>query len=140
VGDAPERLARAYASIASQGGIALYGTAESLVRLASRIQSGGIVRLASPPPEVIESGALHTVRVVPGDGPVELRVARDTVEVKGGDVPRAKLAASIENLASDATFGGVVARHIDVEYFPGHGFLSERSEWMTVTLLAAPDQ
>ena len=63
-----------------------------------------------------------------------------TVEVEGGDNPRAKLAASIENLATSPAFGGMVARHIDVEYFAGHGFLAEASAWMTVTLLAAPDQ
>ena len=52
---------------------------------------------------------------------------------------RAYLAASVENLAVDDPFGGVVARHIDVEYFPGHAFLSETFAWMTVTLLAIPE-
>jgi hypothetical protein len=134
------RLTGAYASSGSNGGVALYGTAGSLRRLASHIRSDGDVRLASPPPETIEAAALHTVRVVPGDGPVELRVVGDSIEVTGRADLRAKLAASVENLASEAAFGGVVARHIDLEYFPDHGFLSERSEWMTVTLLTTQGQ
>ena len=133
------RLADAYASVASGGGIAVYGTAESLLRLAAHVQSDGVVGLASPPAEVIEGPPLRAVRVVSADGPVELRVDGLTIDVVGGKESRDKLAASIENLAADEPFGGVVTRHIDVEYFPGHGFLSEKSTWMTVTLLALPE-
>ena len=94
--------------------------------------------MAVPPAEVVETRAVRAVEVVPGDGPVELRVDAETIIVRGSDEARAKLAASVENLAGDAPFGGVVARHIDVEYYPGHGFLSEQSAWMTITLLAVP--
>ena len=137
--DVVERLHGAYATVASDGGIAVYGTAEALTRLASRIRSDGIVSLAPPPAEVIEAASLQAVRVVSADGPIELRVVGEAIEVAGESDCRAKLAASVENLAADRAFGGVVARHIDVEYFPGHGFLSEKSAWMTVTLLATPE-
>jgi hypothetical protein len=139
VDDVSERLPDAYATVASDGGIALYGTAKSLVRLASRIRDDGLAELASPPPEVIEAMPLDAVRVVSARGPVELQVVGRTVEVAGDSESRSKLAASVENLAADVPFGGEVARHIDIEHFPGHGFLSENSTWMTVTLLAIPD-
>jgi len=139
VNDVSETLPDAYATVASGGGIALYGTAESLTRLASRMRSDGVVGLASPPPDVIEAASLHAVHVASVDGPVELRVVGQTIEVTGDRESRDKLAASFENLAADLAFGGLVARHIDVEYFPGHGFLSAKSTWMTVTLLATPE-
>jgi hypothetical protein len=139
VDDVSERLPDAYATAASDGGIALYGTARSLARIASCIRDDGIAGLASPPPEVVEGTPLDAVRVVSAKGPVELRVVGRTIEVAGDCESRAKLAASVENLTADMPFGGVVARHVDVEHFPGHGFLSENSTWMTVTLLAIPD-
>jgi hypothetical protein len=131
-------LSDAYASAAADGGIALYGTADSLTQLARHFRGDGIVRLASPPAEIVETTALQAVQVVPGEGPVELRVDGESIVVGGSDAARAKLAESVEHLADDAPFGGIVARHIDVEYYPGHGFLSELSAWMTVTLLAVP--
>jgi hypothetical protein len=141
----PEEAARlrvvgevAYASAAADGGIALYGTADSLMQLARIIRTGGTVPLPAPPAEIVETKALRAVQVVPGDGPVELRLDAETIVVGGSNEARAKLAASVENLAGDDPFGGVVARHIDVEYYRGHGFLSERSAWMTVTLLVVP--
>ncbi len=96
--------------------------------------------LDTPPAEIIEGPPLDAMLVVPTDGPVELRVDTHTIEVVGGKESRAKLAASIENLAADLAFGGPVARHIDVEYFPEHDFLSERSAWITVSLLALPEE
>jgi hypothetical protein len=109
------------------------------MQLARCIRAGGVVRLAWPPPEVIEAAPLDAVTVLSGEGAVDLRVVGETLEITGGGDARARLAASVANLARDEAFGrGVVARHIDVEYFPGHGFLSERAAWMTVTLLATP--
>lgn len=135
-----EKLTNAYATAASDGGIALYGTAESLTRLATRIGSEGVVELATPPAETVEAAVLQVVRVVNARGPIELRVIGQTIEIAGDSASRAHLAASVENLAVDDPFGGVVARHIDVAYFPGHGFLAETSAWMTVILLATPGE
>jgi hypothetical protein len=139
VADVSETLSAAYATVASGGGIAVYGTAESLRRLASCIRSAGVAGLPPPPAEVIEAESLQAMRVVSAHGSVELRVVGQAIEVVGDSDSRAKLAASVESLAADDPFGGVVARHIDVEYFPGHGFLAENSAWMTVTLLATPE-
>jgi hypothetical protein len=134
-----ETLSDAYATAASDGGIAFYGTAESLLRFASRIRDDGLAKLAAPPHEVSEATPIDTVLVFATEGPVELQVVGQQIEVTGDRESRAKLAASVENLAADMAFAGVVARHIDVEYFPGHGFLSKNSAWMTVTLLAVPE-
>jgi hypothetical protein len=137
--DAGERVSGAYATVAPRDGIAVYGTADSLMGVAKHIRSDGVVGLARPPEEIVEVAALHGMRVVPVEGPVELRVVDGTVEVRGSSDCRARLAAGIESLAATPPFGGVVARHIDVGYFPGHPFLSENSAWMTVTLLATPE-
>src|SRR4051812_17738280 len=101
VDDVSERLPDAYATVAPDCGIAFYGTAESLLRLASRIRDDGVAELASPPAEIIEAAPLDAVRVVSARGPVELRVVDQTIEVKGDRESRAKLAASVENLSAD---------------------------------------
>ena len=135
---ASRRLAGAYASVSQDGGIALYGSAESLRNLADTIGGGAPadIDLSPPPEEVLEKGPLSTIRVFAGDGGlIDLRVVGESVEIVGGAAPRAKLAAGLMNLANTPAFGGEVPRHIDLEYFPGHGFLREGSTWMTVTLL-----
>jgi hypothetical protein len=131
-------LAGAYASLTADNGIALYGSAESLRSLASIIRNGAPtdINLSAPPEEVLEEGPLRTIRLLAGDdGPVDLRVTGEAIEIAGGASAMAKLAASLENLADTPAFGGEVPRHVDLEYFPGHSFLHERSTWMTVTLL-----
>jgi hypothetical protein len=93
-----------------------------------------------PPPEsVVETSALRAIRVLAeGGGPIELRASGNTIVIAGGSDALGKLAATLENLAVTPQPAGEVSRHVDLEYFPGHGFLSETSMWMTVTLL--PEQ
>lgn len=139
---APRALAGAYASLAQDGGIALYGSAESLQNLGDVIQAGAPtdVHLSPPPEEVLEEGPLRMIRVLVGEGgPIELRVVGETVEIVGDAAARTKLAASLKNLANTPAFGSEVARHVDLEYFPGHSFLGEGSTWMTVSLLPVLD-
>lgn len=138
--DVSESYADAYATATSDRGIALYATAESLGRLADRIRSRGVVGLATPPDEVIEATSLTLLRVMDAPGAIELRIAGQAIEVAGDSNARTLLAATVENLAATDPFGGVVARHIDLEYFPGHPFLSETSAWMNVILLATPEK
>ncbi len=134
----PYALAGAYASLAGENGIALYGSGESLRSLASIIRVGAPahVDLPAPPEDAVEIAPLRTIRLLRSDRePVNLRVTGKVIEIAGGVGALSKLAASLENLADTPEFGGQVPRHIDVEYFPGHGFLGEGSTWMTVTLL-----
>jgi hypothetical protein len=138
-----QRLEGACGSVTQDGGIALYGSADSLRSLATTIGAGMPVdiRLPAPPDEVLEKEPLALIRVVGGDaGPIELRANGEMLEIVGGAAARAKLAASLENLASSAAFGGEVPSHVDLEYFPGHSFLGPESTWMTVTLLPVLSQ
>jgi hypothetical protein len=48
------------------------------------------------------------------------------------------LGATLENLALESGVEGPIPRHVDLEYFPGHSFLAERSMWLSVFLL--PDE
>lgn len=130
-------LAGAYASLTADNGIALYGSADSLRNLANIIRNGAPagIDLSPLPDEVLEKGPLSRIRVLAGDGPIELRVTGEAIEIVGGTAALTKLAASLENLADTPEFGGEVPRHVDFEYFPGHSFLAEGSAWMTVTLL-----
>jgi hypothetical protein len=131
-------MSGAYASLTQDGGIALYAPAESLRILADAITAGAAanIPLTAPPAEVLEKGPLRMIRLLAGEaGPVNLRVVGETIDIVGGADARAKLAASLRNLASTPAFGGEVPRHLDLEYFPGHSFLGDASTWMTVTLL-----
>src|SRR6266508_113715 len=70
------------------------------------------------------------------DAPIVIREVRDGVVVfTGTEALLDRLAAGLENLAATPASEGPVLRHIDVEYFPGHPFLAEESQWMTVMLL-----
>jgi len=132
-------LVGAYASLARNNGIALYGSAESLRELASVIRAGGLtdIGLSAPPDDALEVAPLRGIRVLTGDRePVELRAIGEVIEMAGGSDALNKLAATFENLAAAPELGGLVPRHVDLEYFPGHGFLGEGSVWMTVTLLS----
>jgi hypothetical protein len=131
-------LAGAYASLAEGNGIALYGSADALREVASLIRLGASaeVGLSELPEEDLEVAPLRTVRVRTTDqNSVDLTVAGDAIEIVGGTRSLEKLADTLENLAEEPAFGGEVLRHVDLEYFPGHGFLSEESTWMTVILL-----
>jgi hypothetical protein len=138
-----QRLEGACGSVTKDGGIALYGSADSLQCLATTIRAGLPVdiSLPAPPDDVLEKEPLALIRVVGGDaGPIELRADGEKLEIVGGAAARAKLAASLENLASSAAFGGEVPSHVDLEYFPGHSFLRAGSTWMTITLLPVSSQ
>jgi hypothetical protein len=135
---APKELAGAYASLAEPEGIRLYGSAEALREVARLLgqKSPAETRLAAPPADVVEVRAIRTVRVLPADaGPIELRSNEDAIEIAGGIAARRNLAATFENLAGTPQVSSPVPRHVDLEYFPGHSFLSEDSMWMTIFLV-----
>jgi hypothetical protein len=135
-------LGGAFASLARGDGIALYCSADALRNLASIIRDAAPtdVGLTMPPEDVVEEAPLRAIRVLSGDAdPIDLRVAGDAIEIEGGSSALAKLAQTLENLADAPAFGAEVLRHVDLEYFPGHGFLGAASTWMTVILLPTPD-
>jgi hypothetical protein len=93
--------------------------------------------LATPPHEVAESGAVEAIRLLAGsEGAVVVRASREAVVVSGDNHALGVLADTLDNLAATPQPLGGVIRHVDLEYFPGHGFLGENSMWMTVYLLS----
>ena len=135
-------LAGAYASDTPDGGVALYGSADSLRSLTRAIRLGTPteLRLMAPPDEIIEQAPISAIRLMAGrDTMVKLRVVGGVLEIEGGVQARAKLAQGLDNLADTTAFGGLVPPHVDLEYFPGHSFLDEGSAWMSVTLLLVAD-
>ena len=132
----------AYGSVADPDGIALYGSASSLQALATAIRAEDPAEfvLATPPDEIVEARRLDVIRIrVERDRAVELRVNEGAVEIVGAPASLSKLAATLENLAEEDPFLGIVSRHVDIEHFPGHAWLAQESSWMTVTLLAVPE-
>ena len=129
------RLMSAYASLAEPNGAALYASPEGLRTLASFLREGSAleIELAPPPDKVVEAGPIETIRLLPGNGPVLLRTTEDVIEIAGGSEAFSTLAATLENLAdTDDGEAEAVARHVDLEYFPGDKLLDASSSWMTI--------
>jgi hypothetical protein len=140
---AKRELPGAYGSFADPNGVRLYGSGEAFRTLAQLVKSGSQVEveLDAPPERVVEAGPVRVLRLLAArDGPIQLTASGDTTEISGGLDARGKLAATLENLAigsasyreQDAT---PVSRHVDLEYFAGHGWLDEGSMWATLILL-----
>lgn len=130
----------AYASFAEPKGVALYGSAMALRTIADALGKGAVeLALDSPPPDAIEAGPVRSLRLLGAErGPVILRARDKSLEIDGGSVERGLLAQTLRNLSSSPQVAGPVPTHVDLEYFPEHGFLDEASMWMTVILVRDP--
>jgi len=138
-------LLSAYASFAHPDGVALYGSQTALRTLANLLRQSGSFDLAmgAPPAEATEEGPVRAIRIVDASSeePVVIRRSDGIVEIVGGLPARRRLADALDNLAQlTDRLGGPVRPHVDLEYFPGHGFLTEDSMWMTASLIAEPDR
>ena len=125
----------AYGSYAAPGGARLHASPSALRQLAAFVRDGSATEIVlRPPPEgLTESGAISGIRVLADDdGPVSLRAVGSEIEIVGDATARGHLASTLENLADSPPTGTSVTRHVDLEYFPGHGFLSETSMWISV--------
>jgi hypothetical protein len=129
-------LVGAYGSFAPPDGARLHASRYELRRLATFVRGGSAteIKLAPPPERLTESDAIRAIRVLThDDGPVSLRRATGSdIEIVGGATARGRLANTLENLADSPPTETSVTRHVDLEYLPGHGFLSEQSMWISV--------
>ena len=128
-----------YGSLASGGG-ALYATAAALRGLATDLRQGGsgVVDLDTPPAGQIEVAPIRQLAfaVSLSDEPVAIGRQGDVLLLEGGSQSMSKLAQTFENLSvSTEQLGECVAPHVDLEYFPGHGFLGGSSLWLTLILV-----
>jgi hypothetical protein len=134
----PQRhtLVGAYGSFAPPDGATLYAPRYALRRLATFIRGGSAleIKLVPPPERLTESGAIRAIRVLThDDGLVSLRRATGSdIEIVGGATARGRLADTLESLADSPPTETSGPRHVDLEYLPGHGFLSEQSMWISV--------
>lgn len=132
-------LAGAYGSF-SPGGAALYATSAAFRALAGRLRQADrdVIDLDSPPEDLVEEAPIRHLKItiLSSAEPAAIFRQDDVLELAGGLDAMCKLAETIENLA-DLTdrLGGAVQPHVDLEYFPGHGFLDSRSIWLTLLLI-----
>jgi hypothetical protein len=134
-----ELLRSVYGSLADPQGVRLYGTPAGLVELAALFRRDSPTRraLGLPPAAEVEVLALRSISFAPtADGPILFAAEGDELEISGGQDARAKLAGTLWNLAGDSQPASGVQRHVDLEYFPEHPFLSARGLWMTVYLVS----
>ena len=130
-----QTLVDAYGWFRSPNGAALYASPSALRRLAEFVREGSDtdILLAAPPTAPPGFEPVHGVRVSEHrDGAAPLRVHGHDIEIAGGLTARDHLASTLENLADSPPTNTSVTRHVDLAYFPGHGFLSEDSMWTTV--------
>jgi hypothetical protein len=133
-------LSNVYASLADPYGVALYASADALREIAKLLDNGSSVQIAlgEAPSDIVQAGPVRALRILPAEGPIEIRADGEIIEIAGGVEARRMLAATLKNLALEPYDEGPVPRHVDLEYFPDHGFLSERAMWMSVFLLPEP--
>lgn len=122
------------------GGAAFYATAAALRTFADDLRQAGrgVVDLVSPPAELVEEASIRQLlfTIQPSDQPAAIGRRGDVLVVAGGSHAMSKLAETMENLAdSSDQLGGTVPPHVDLEYFPGHGFLDSSSMWLTLVLI-----
>jgi hypothetical protein len=129
-------LVGAHGSFVPPDGARLDASRHELRRLATFVRGGSAteIKLAPPPERLTEPDAIRAIRVLAHeDGPVSLRRATGSdIEIVGGTTARGRLANTLDNLADSPPTETSVTRHINLEYFPGHEFLSEQSMWITV--------
>ena len=117
-------------------------TADALRLLAVHLRGRASVALGldRAPDEVVEEGRIEqiAIRTLVNDERVVLRHAGTVLEITGSSSAMGKLGQALENLAESAQrIDDLVRPHIDLEYFPGHGFLDADSTWVTVFLIGA---
>lgn len=129
-----------YGTVVPRGGVDLYGSSDGLKALASLLRHASNTELVLDelPSHLLEVGPLRSIRSrSPDDGSVNMQITRDALDISGGIHAREMLTRSLDMLAAAPPTGTGVLRHLDVDYFPEHPFLSEQSAWATILLLGS---
>ena len=125
-----------------EGGIELEGTAEALGRLATLLRRGGADgahsltiptdRAAAP-----YDGFIAQLRLETTSGRVRIHRDGDTLRIEGSAEALVTLAQNVAFLVSQGGATGSVCdehRHVHVEYYDNHPFLSQEAEPLTIVL------
>jgi hypothetical protein len=115
------------------GEMELSGTSLELLELVKGLRSSrGTRRLGASGNPSPYSRALSSIESRRTSGKVAILLPSDgeTLEIQGGLEELELLASNIEDFAAD----GDRSAHLHVEYFPGHDYLSERSEPLVIAL------